>query len=242
MDNGLRQALEYVVGVAQAKDVKIIDVDGRKYFDNNGKLNLIEKERPNPLTTTTLTSIIDYIKSEIDATKDNLILQVDSPTRVILYTPLDANNERYTYMRTDALLPNNIRFGSQLDTESFNIMLQSAFVENDDRNILLQVAGTVKETMVKDTSDDGISQAVTCKTGIASVADVLVPNPAILAPFRTFPEIEQPESKFIFRMSDGPKCMLIEADGGAWRNEAMESIYSYLKTELELYPNIKIIA
>ncbi|KHO31340.1 hypothetical protein OR63_10900, partial [Clostridium tetani] len=81
--------------------------------------------------------------------------------------------------------------------------------------------------------DDGVSQAATIKTGVASVNEVKVPNPVVLAPFRTFPEIEQPESKFIFRMQSGPRAALFEADGGAWRNEAMIKIKAYLEEQLK---------
>lgn len=59
-----------------------------------------------------------------------------------------------------------------------------------------------------------------------------VPNPVELAPYRTFLEVEQPESQFIFRMKDGPRCAIFEADGGAWRNQAITNIREYLKNEL----------
>ena len=51
------------------------------------------------------------------------------------------------------------------------------------------------------------------------MADVKVPNPVTLRPFRTFIEVEQPESKFIFRMREGGRCAIFEADGahGSWR-------------------------
>lgn len=62
-----------------------------------------------------------------------------------------------------------------------------------------------------------------------------VPNPVILAPYRTFPEIEQPLSKFIFRMKNdrGPEAALFEADGKAWRNKAIRDIKEYLEKALE---------
>lgn len=98
----------------------------------------------------------------------------------------------------------------------------SSFIENEDRNKLLKVSGNIKEENVKSVGDDGVSQSAAIKVGVASVAEVVIPNPVILAPFRTFPEVIQPESKFIFRMQTGPQCALYEADGGAWRNVAME--------------------
>ena len=37
------------------------------------------------------------------------------------------------------------------------------------------------------------------------LADVIVPNPVKLRPYRTFAEIEQPESSYVFRIKDGDR-------------------------------------
>ena len=121
-------------------------------------------------------------------------------------------------------------------------MLQSAFVDNKDKSILLKYTGLVQDDAVKTIGDNGVSQAVTIKTGVASVGQAEVPNPVTLAPYRTFPEIIQPESKFIFRMKEGPSAALFEADGGAWRNQAILGIKEYLKEALKDNENVEIIA
>ena len=75
------------------------------------------------------------------------------------------------------------------------------------------------------------------KTGIASKGEAIVPSPVTLKPFRTFVEVEQPLSNFVFRMKqdryDGIQCALFEADGGAWKIAAMREIKTYLKEQLE---------
>lgn len=75
------------------------------------------------------------------------------------------------------------------------------------------------------------------KQGVASKAEAIVPSPCVLKPFRTFPEVEQPASKFIFRMRDGMRdtveAALFEADGGAWKNEARANISTYLCEQLK---------
>lgn len=57
-----------------------------------------------------------------------------------------------------------------------------------------------------------------------------------LRPYRTFLEVEQPESKFIFRIREGangePSFKLVEADGGLWKYKAVTSIKDYLKDHL----------
>ncbi|MCP8859456.1 hypothetical protein LBW12_05385 [Latilactobacillus curvatus] len=78
-----------------------------------------------------------------------------------------------------------------------------------------------------------MSQAVTIKTGVASVDQVKVPNPVGLAPYRTFNEVTQPTSNFVFRMREGMKSAIFEADGGAWKLEAMSNVKDFLTRNLD---------
>ncbi|EUJ47264.1 hypothetical protein MCOL2_18454, partial [Listeria fleischmannii FSL S10-1203] len=78
----------------------------------------------------------------------------------------------------------------------------------------------------------GTTQQVTAKTGVATVGGVVVPNPVELTPYRTFAEAEQPTSQFIFRFREGMKAGLFEADGGAWKNKAIQNVANYLNEQL----------
>ena len=76
-------------------------------------------------------------------------------------------------------------------------------------------------------SDDGITQQVVAKQGALLAADVKVSPIYQLAPFRTFIEVEQPESEFLFRVSDKNIFALYEADGGAWKIKAKANIRAF---------------
>ncbi|MGG1673296.1 hypothetical protein ACIFOE_22195 [Paenibacillus sp. NRS-1783] len=130
------------------------------------------------------------------------------------------------------MLP-EIDYGRYYDIESFNILLQSCFVPTDMNAALLSIVGNVKDEKVVNYGDDGTSQQVTAKVGIATVEAVKLPNPVYLKPFRTFVEIEQPESAFVFRMKDGPSAAIFEADGGEWKLRAIAAIKDYLEAALE---------
>ena len=66
--------------------------------------------------------------------------------------------------------------------------------------------------------------------------DDLVPSPCVLRPYRTFVEVQQPASRFIFRLEQGREqtvnAAIIEADGGAWKLEAVKNIVTYLENAL----------
>lgn len=234
-----REALEYLVNLGENKEA-IIKLDQGTF--SRVSLNRVTEPVASKLTVSTLTGLVDYIKTNVDKLEGKLLIQVKSPEEVTLYSPLNADREREKYVSAEAILPNNVVYDRFLDTERFNIMLQSAFVDDEDKSKLLKYTALITDDTVKNFGDDGISQKVTVKTGVVSVSDAVVPNPVTLAPFRTFPEVEQPESKFIFRMKEGPSAALFEADGGAWRNKAILNIKAYLEKELEHNHNVEIIA
>lgn len=221
----IREAFEYIVNLGQKE---VVNVNGQSF--STGKLNLIEDPTPATILVHSLTGLVDYLKSEFDG-KEPVMIHVKSPTVVDVFSGLNDNENRSKWITAEAMLP-HFRFDSFQDTEEFNIKLQSCFVTNEDRDIMLKVVGNIKEDDVKTYGDDGVSQSVTAKTGVAQVGDVAVPNPVTLAPYRTFIEVDQPESNFVFRMRKGPACALFEADGGAWKNAAMNLISEYLADEL----------
>ena len=179
----------------------------------------------------TLTGLVSYINSNIERYEDLLFIQIYDERTVYLRGALQFDGGRETLVEVNAIVP-DFHYGQFLDTEQLIIAFQSKFTVTKDRDLLLKVVGNVKEENVRQTGDTGISQAVTIKTGVASADDVLVPNPVTLAPYRTFLEVEQPESDFIFRMKDGPRGAIFEADGGAWRNKAIINIREYLTEQL----------
>lgn len=209
----------------------VSDGRGRVYgVDNNGRFDVLGGPEK-ALELNTLSGMVDYIKSGLDLTEGSYLLQIVDETQVELKTGL-VEGGRKTLARSTAIIP-KLYFDTFLDTEKLNIALQSNFEKTEDRDILLQVVGNIRDNNVKTIGDDGVSQAVTINQGVASAADVKVPNPVTLAPYRTFTEIYgQPESEFIFRMQEGPRGGLFEADGGKWRHTAIERIAFYLNDKL----------
>ena len=239
ISEGLKGAIEILLQEGESKYIKE-DINGAIY--TNKDLRRITEPTATAIETTTLTSIVDYIIENVDQIQsENIIVHVESFNKVSIRKELNKDKKRECVMIAEALTP-RITTDTFINPERFNIMLQSSFVESGDRNKLLKVSGNIKEENVKTVGDDGVSQSAAIKVGVASVAEVVIPNPVILAPFRTFPEVMQPESKFIFRMQNGPQCALYEADGGAWKMVAMESIKEWLKARLNGLSNVKIIS
>lgn len=237
--NMIKSALEYIVGLRKPE---VMEINGEQYSDKELR-RICHNPKAEKIKMTTLTSLVEYIKANIDDMSDKMIVHVAGPDKVLLYSQLDFDREREYMVEVTADLP-GFRYGSYYDQESFLIALQSKFMDNSDRELLLKFAGTVEDKSVATYGDDGVTQKATIKTGVASKSDAIVPNPVKLRPYRTFLEVEQPESAFIFRMCQGHgvECAIFEADGGAWRNAAMKSIKEYLQFELSELEKFTVIS
>lgn len=206
---------------------------------------------PSTLKLNTLTGIADYVNNGADGivgTDDGLMIQVVNERQVDVVSGLFGRAEQRKSFATacaDAVLSkSNFNYGEFYDCESFVIKLLSLFENFDGRTDVLKVVGNIKEENVRNASDDGVTQTVTARSGIARVEEVAVPNPVYLAPFRTFREVTQPLSPFVLRMKQGregglPSVALFEADGGKWKLDAIASIRDFLAENIE---NVPIIA
>ena len=226
----IKEALQYVVKLA-APNVQ--EIKGEMWADRDLH-RITYTPYADSIKMSTLTSLVDYIQSDIDPMSDRMIIHIVSPTEVRLFSELDAERRREELVIVKAQLP-EFRFGSFMDNETFCISAQALFHNTPDKAKILTFAGTVEEGTITSYSDDGVSQKATVQSGITSRETRIVPNPVALAPYRTFHEVDQPLSSFIFRMRSDRgvvECALIEADGGAWKNEAMESIRAYLTDAL----------
>jgi hypothetical protein len=225
----IKEALEYLIKLGNIESLNI----GDSVYSTQ-KLHLVNDLTPAALNVRSLSGLVEYLVSSFDKDElsENKMVHVVSPTEVIVYSSFNRDYQRNEYIKASAMIP-AFQFDRWYDAEDFNIKLQSSFVKNEDRDIMLKVVGNIKEESVQTVGDNGVSQSVVAKTGVATVGNVLVPNPVLLAPYRTFVEVDQPESDFIFRMQSGPRCALFEADGGAWKLSAMRNIKEYLQAALE---------
>lgn len=232
----LNKAIETLVELGKYQVNEFTDDKDNVYVRKDFKR--VTKDYPMELRTNTLTSIVDYIRKNPDKA-ENMIIQICSHKEVKLISPLDEYKNREIYITAEALTPDSMSFGYFYGTEEFNIALQARFVDTEDKATVLKIAGNITETTAKTNVDDGIGQTITMQTGVTTRENVVIPSRVVLAPFRTFTEIMQPRSEFVLRVSEGPRLALFEADGGAWKNQAIEDIKKYLNSEL---PEITILA
>lgn len=245
MTENIKDALSYAVELAGKENKIIRSETGKEYFDSN-EYNLQElnpRKYAPILELQTLKSLVDYLKSDNDFISGRkLVVVVDSFYRVSVYDQVDfENGKRPQLVSVKATVP-VIPFSNWRDQEEFNIMLQSMFINDADRNLVLDFASHLKIEKGAEAQDNGVTQTVTVRDGVASLTQAKTPNPVTLRPYRTFNEVEQPASQFVFRVNKSANLALFEADGGKWKLDAVKNISDYLKTELANNDRITILA
>lgn len=210
----------------------------------------------------TLTSLVDYLKSNVDVPNEfvqHIFINVVSPDHVAVYSEANKDNHftRTPIADVSAMLP-VVKIGEWVDQTEFCIMLRANFIDSvytdgediilpdTDKEALIRVASNIVSGTIAEYEDTGISQKATLKTGIQEAEDKLLPEKVVLCPYRTFLEVKQPKSEFIFRAQDskfgGVQLSLREADGGRWKLDAMAAVKEYLTDQLAGMDYITITA
>jgi hypothetical protein len=236
---------------AKLHQPQVLEGEGRPRLVTPPGWTALEWKRPSPapLKVGTLSALVDYLEHNHDGVRvDEVLVHIESPSHVALRAALEdeaAGFRRHAYLvaTTELVGVAPFPFGQYLDAEAFVIGLQTAFVGADDRDKLLLFVASIRENSVLEVVDDTVSQQVKTARGVALVDNARVPNPVTLRPFRTFREVEQPASAFVLRarpaqQGSKPTLALFEADGGAWKVTAIETIARYLRAAIIGSPTI----
>lgn len=221
-------AIEKIVELSQPN---IIESDnGFEYSDK--PLYPIKEPKVKGICLSTLDSVIDLVRTENNFFYSPIIIHVEGYKTITVYSGLgNSDRERNIPYSVSADVPQQI-FGSRLSYEEMMIALKSKFVDTPELCELVQLLGTITEENNMQIADDGFTQSVTVRKGIAVKGNKAI-NPIVeLKPYRTFLEVDQPKSNFLIRLFEGGTAALFEADGGAWKLDARKNIVSYLKNSL----------
>lgn len=238
---GLKAALEHVEDLARENEkTEVIEICGKTYANKSSK-RYDAQDMADAITATTLSSLVDYIGSCSREFPDgDMIIHIVSPTKVKLMSELDKERRRECLFEIRAET-SEYQFDKWYDQENFMISLQANFQYSTDLEAVMKLAGNIEKKNDQSFSDDGRTQVATMTVGVATKAAAIVPNPVELIPFRTFQEVGQPASKFVFRIGENngiPIFKLIEAEGGIWKNEAVSNIKGYLADALMNMPDV----
>lgn len=215
---------------------------GDDLYTNYGGLKMLRPYEPDPapcFDIFSLDGLCDWLNADVDKNIKlfgRLFVHVCNERIVTVETRSSGieGNRRFTLAKCEFPL-HRFPWGEYIDQEKFVVMLLSRFANDPEggRDAVGAFVGKIKQEQSAKTMDDGVTQKVAVKTGISLTAEIPVKNPVYLAPQRTFTEIEQPISPFVLRVQEGPSIALFEADDGAWKNEAVSRISTFIRSRIQ---------
>lgn len=234
----LKEAIEKIKEMAIEGDkIQTIVIDRCVYAkDPKGYLVKIAPEEsrrvePQPITATSLEGFVNWIKREVY--EGTLIVEVTNYNSVSCWTERDIIREGMSHLLLTTTERNNLFYEGFRGHEEAMIELRSKFQYTEDIDYLLKLLSSITLEDKVQSDDNGLSQQVTVRKGIA-LKDTETVKPIVkLKPYRTFYEVEQPESEFLLRLGDDGKVGFFEADGGMWKMTARKTIKEYLEKALE---------
>lgn len=236
----IREALEFLYRQAADRAAELEPYyqleDGRQFFTDGDKP--ITPPRAPFLAFSTLDGLARYLEDGLEEHVHGRLLRVASPRRVeLLSLEYGPDRTRDLIAVAEPITGDKFPFGRYLDPEDFMIKALSMFERTDDLDQILLLLGNLQGEAVRSSSDDGVTQIVTVKKGV-KVQDVAVKNPVELRPFRTFPDVQQPASAYVFRLTGGedeelPKVGLWEVDDAQWQVRSIEGIKLFFEGALQ---------
>lgn len=211
----------YHIGEEDFASQKLVRVEPRKDF-------------PTSITLTGLDSVCKMVRNEAADLfpDDQILIQVADFRTVNVFTTLDGEMDRYALYTCEADTP-RVRTNGFMSHEEAVVQLRSLYIPNEDLTYLLKLLSGISTESKVTSNDNGVSQTVEAKSGVALTASVEVRPYVNLQPFRTFLEVNQPESMFLLRLKEGGNVGLFEADGGVWKLEASRNIAGYFEEQLK---------
>ena len=227
----------FIEKIEEMTGPKTVDTVFGTYSDK--RLYRIEDELVDTISLSSLSGLATMIKQEMNDFNIPLFVRVSSPEKVdVLGAVRDDMQREMPYTAIAKFI--GFDYDRYMSIENMIIGLKSRFAPTEDRDYIVQLLGNITDQQSVQTKDDGITQSATVKSGIQLVGEQRIKPIVSLKPYRTFLEVEQPESDFLIRLKDG-SAALFEADGGAWEREAVKNVADKLRELLEDVPNVHII-
>lgn len=235
----IKEAIDRVLALAPPNIHTVGDLE---WTDKT--LNLIYPPTPKAVHCSTLQGLVDLFQEDLDDVKpEEVLVHITSPTTVEIISK-DADDYGRRRVWAEAAYPEckPFPFGSWMEPEAFIISAQMQFqrvkVEGDDGaftkdlDYVLGIASKISADHTTENVDDGFAQRVAVKQGITLKVETILKPMVNLAPYRTFAEIDQVLSQFVFRarvQNGGAHLALFEGDGGRWKLAAVAAIKAWLE-------------
>lgn len=232
----LKEAIEKIEDMA--KPVMQVIGDATFAITTDGEAHEIRPiiDHPETLDLTSLDALVKMIQT-FDAkniTPQRLYIAIPDHLTVSCFTHCSGKDDHYFRQRLYTVNATDVPGWDtkvQLPFEEAQIALRTRFQETQDTAYTLRLLSEITAGAKLTLNDNGIATTVVSQKGVALQGNETIRPIVKLRPYRTFQEVEQPESTFLIRVNER-SINFIEADGGMWKLKARETVKAFLEDKL----------
>lgn len=227
---------EFITHIQKTTQPLIQQIGGSTFAingDGNAREILPNICHPDTLPLHSLEALVKMVQTEAVNMDAPLYITIPNHLTVRCFGQPDADARyfRQVYYEAKATDVPGFQDGFR-DQEKAIIELRSRFAPGEGVDYLLDLLSRISKDSGVTTNDNGVSQTVEARQGVALKATVQVKPRVPLRPFRTFQEVEQPESEFLLRLDEEGNIGLFEADGSMWKLTARQTVKAFLEAKL----------
>lgn len=228
---------EFIAHIQETTRPQVIKVGDTTFAVNSdGKANELRPmiDRPDALPLTSLDALVKLVRSEATGVETPLYITIPDHLTVHCFGRPAAKERFYrqVYYVANATDVPGWDAKVTLPFEEMQIALRTRFQETKDtpyvQKLLSEISTGAKITF----NDNGVATTIVTKKGIDLQANETIRPIVSLRPYRTFQEVDQPESVFLIRINERG-ISFIEADGGMWKLKARETVKTFLEDKLQ---------
>lgn len=216
-------------------------VEGHSYcITNAGEVNEIlpALQHPDTLELSSLDALVKLVKTEASRNANYfppLYITIPSPKTVHCFGhPIpELRFCRLYHYNANAIDVPGWDAKVQMPFEEMQIALRTRFQETPDTIYAMKLLSDITTGAKITYNDNGVATSVVTRKGIDLQSNEVIRPIVKLRPYRTFQEVEQPESTFLIRVSERG-ISLTEADGGMWKLAARNTVKAYLENAFEV--------
>ena len=188
---------------------------------------------PDPLPLNSLDAMVKLVRTEASNMDTPLYITIPDHMTVRCFgqPDVEARYFRQVYYEARATDVPGWNEKVTLGFEEAQIALRTRFQETQDTLYAMKLVSDISLGAKVIFNDNGIATTITTQKGVALQTNEQIRPLVKLRPYRTFQEVEQPESIFLIRISERG-IAFIEADGGMWKLKAREVVKAHLEDKL----------
>lgn len=188
---------------------------------------------PDPLPLNSLDAMVKLVRTEASNMDTPLYITMPDHMTVRCFGQPDMAARYFRQVYYEAMATDVPGWSEKvtLGFEEAQIALRTRFQETQDTLYAMKLVSDISLGAKVIFNDNGIATTITTQKGVALQTNEQIRPLVKLRPYRTFQEVEQPESIFLIRISERG-IAFIEADGGMWKLKAREVVKAHLEDKL----------